>query len=509
MPLSYAQHVTLPLSHAQRVTSYLMPLSQHVTSQLSHAQRVTSYLMPLSHAQRVASYLMLLSHAQHVTSYTVSHYGCTNEKHVLSYPPCLGSQGTFENCMCMFSASVRDDLLRIMDIILSFFNQLNSDSILIKLFLQVGRHGFYIGYDCLYLSRNSSHICLALNLRFQQTLHTKHDFRELKKRLIGRFASLQGIQSLQTLATFFRNCICWQKHRRRLTTRFKSKFNQRIRNGLHLQFLSDIRPGSSDRPSCQNKHQDCQRTYDLNLGGAASRLFDFSLIGDYLTRTSDRSLVSQDSVFRFVDHVDDVGILAYSSPQFVRTNIPLKELFKFLPVSHARKIASIHCIPSGSRCSIAELLIHVENHSCLQCSSHLTVFSIEKNNDQLNRERVTKCRERKLKLQENEISTSVASDFPPFPATTDLTDLILSKACKKMHPKAIEEAGCAVCGELKPLQKMSRLKSVKNFLRILEAPGVTRIERRTNARIIKEYTGPVLDYACSHICDSCRKDVRT
>ena len=244
----------------------------------------------------------------------------------------------------------------------------------------------------------------------------------------------------------------------------------------------------------------------MNLGGAASKIFDFSLIGDHLT--TDRSLVSQDSMFRFVDHVDDVGILAYSSPQFVRTNIPLKELFKFLPVSHARKIASIHCIPSGSRCSIAELLMHVENHSCLQCSSHSTVFSIEKNNDQLNRKRVTKFRERKLKLQENEISASVASEFPPFPATTDLTDLILSKACKKMHPKAIEEAGCAVCGELKPLQKMSRLKSVKNFLGILEAPGVTRIERRRNTQIVKEYTGPVLDYACSHICEPCRRDVR-
>ena len=463
-----------------------------------------------------------LSHAQCVTPY-VSHYGSTNKKHVfhVSYPPCLGRQGTFENCkcmfsvsvencMCMFSVSVRNELLRIVDIILSFFGRLNSDSILIRLFLLVGRHAFYIGHDCLYLSRNSSHICLALNVKFQQTLLTKHDFRELNNRLIGRFASLQGVQSLQTLATFFCNCICWQKHKRHSghsgsTSRFK-KFNQSIRNGLHLQFSSDIRPGSSNRPSCQNKHQDCQRTNNLNLGGAASKIFDFSLIGDHLT--SDRSLVSQDSMFRFVDHVDDVGILAYSSPQFVRTNIPLKELFKFLPVSHARKIASIHCIPSGSRCSIADLLMHVENHSCLQCSSHSTVFSIEKNNDQLNRKRVTKFRERKLKLQENEISASVASEFPPFPATTDLTDLILSKACKKMHPKAIEEAGCAVCGELKPLQKMSRLKSVKNFLGILEAPGVTRIERRRNTQIVKEYTGPVLDYACSHICEPCRRDVR-
>ena len=231
-----------------------------------------------------------------------------------------------------------------------------------------------------------SQICIALKLRFQQTLHTKHDFRELKKRLIGRFASLQGIQ-LQTLVRFFRNCICWRKCRRRFTSRFRSKFNQRIRKGIH-RFLSDVRPGSSDRPSCQNKHQDHQRTYNVSLGGAASRLFDFSLIGDHLT--SDRSLVSQESMFRFVDHVDDVGILAYSSPQFVHTNIPLSQLFKFLPVLHARKIASVHCIPVGSHCSIAELLIHVENHSCLQCSSRLTVFSVEKNNDQLNHKHVSK-----------------------------------------------------------------------------------------------------------------------
>ena len=77
-----------------------------------------------------------------------------------------------------------------------------------------------------------------------------------------------------------------------------------------------------------------------------------------------------------------------------------------------------------------------------------------------------------------------------------------------MYLKAIEEAGCAVCGELKPLQKMSHLKSIKNYLGILEAPAVTRIERRTTDAQIKEYTGPVLDYMCSQICDTCRKDVR-
>ena len=244
---------------------------------------------------------------------------------------------------------------------------------------------------------------------------------------------------------------------------------------------------------------------NLNLGGGSansgSRLYNFSVIGKYLV--SDPSEVHQESMFRYVAHVDDVGLLAYSSAQFVHTNIPLSELFKFLPVLHARKIASIHCIPAGSRCNKNELLMHVENHSCLQCSSRLTVFSV-----QMSKMPIKLDSNKLTKIEHNVPEESIVSEFPPEPADTDLTQAILSKACKKMYPKAIEEAGCAVCGELKPLEKMSRLKSVKNYLGILEAPAVTRIERRTADAQIKEYTGPVLDYTCSQICDTCRKDVR-
>ena len=85
-------------------------------------------------------------------------------------------------------------------------------------------------------------------------------------------------------------------------------------------------------------------------------------------------------------------------------------------------------------------------------------------------------------MRENENTVIAVLESPPHPATTDLTDLILSKACQKMYLKAIEEAGCAVCVELKHLQKMSCLKSVKNFLEILEAPGVTIIERKMDTK---------------------------
>lgn len=55
---------------------------------------------------------------------------------------------------------------------------------------------------------------------------------------------------------------------------------------------------------------------------------------------------------------------------------------------------------------------------------------------------------------------------------------------------------------------MSRLKSVKNLLGVLNAPGVTRIERSRADMPIRDYSGPALDYTCSHICNGCRKDIR-
>ena len=77
-----------------------------------------------------------------------------------------------------------------------------------------------------------------------------------------------------------------------------------------------------------------------------------------------------------------------------------------------------------------------------------------------------------------------------------------------MKPQNISETGCAVCGELKPLQIMSRLKAVKQQLHILTSSGVTRIERKKESIPRREYKGPMLDYNCKMICDSCRGSIR-
>jgi len=95
--------------------------------------------------------------------------------------------------------------------------------------------------------------------------------------------------------------------------------------------------------------------------------------------------------------------------------------------------------------------------------------------------------------------------FPPSPPDNKLMCDITHDFCFDSSPGKLEEAGCAVCGQLTPSSNLTRLKSVKQCLHILQVQGVTRIERKHSSKPIQEYKGPVLDYRCDSICDDCWK----
>ena len=95
------------------------------------------------------------------------------------------------------------------------------------------------------------------------------------------------------------------------------------------------------------------------------------------------------------------------------------------------------------------------------------------------------------------------TEFPPAIADNDLCHTIALNACKKMNKSNIEEAGCAVCGELTPVKNLSRVKNIKKMLHILTTPGVTCVERKNQNSPLCEYSGPVLDYTCNRVCDHC------
>ena len=105
-------------------------------------------------------------------------------------------------------------------------------------------------------------------------------------------------------------------------------------------------------------------------------------------------------------------------------------------------------------------------------------------------------------------TTSLSTQFPPTPVDNELSQRIINDFCVDSLPSAIEEAGCAVCGQLVPVSQLTRLKGVKNMLHVLHATAVTRFERSDVTQSIREYKGPVLDHACDQICNDCRRQVR-
>jgi len=84
---------------------------------------------------------------------------------------------------------------------------------------------------------------------------------------------------------------------------------------------------------------------------------------------------------------------------------------------------------------------------------------------------------------------------------------ITHKFCSNSSPEKMEVAGCTVCGQLTPSMKLTRLKSMKQYLCVLQAQGITRVERMKSSKLIQEYKGPVLDYKSDCICDNCQKQV--
>ena len=257
------------------------------------------------------------------------------------------------------------------------------------------------------------------------------------------------------------------------------------------------------------------------IGGGRQHLFPNSSVVTSIEQGGDH--LTPDHVFRFVDHVDDMGRLAYPLEQdFVYANLALANIVPFLSKQMVQKIARIHQIPISSRWNLPkdDLVKLFDGHNCINCSLYISVLESRLSPSLKKREASAKSfaaltKEEKSKRKKNgkkkaqEAGTSTAEPaFPPPPLTKELGETIIRQWCEESKPSSLEESGCAVCGELVPLSQLSRLKAIKNLLGILSAPGVTRIERKSASQKIAEFRGPVLDYRCDKVCDNCRKDIR-
>ncbi len=243
-------------------------------------------------------------------------------------------------------------------------------------------------------------------------------------------------------------------------------------------------------------------------GGAVKKFSTAEFLSDFVD--PDGLQVEHGECYHYVDHTDDIGLSAYSKDTYVFAHIPLQTLLTQITVSQARVVMKKHNISCGATESLNAIKSRLELHSCLCCMRNKSVFIKRLTKPKLPTERWQKHAQNS-KIKSNATSGPELDpfvEFPPLPLNKNLSRHIIKQACSRMNAQNIAETGCAVCGELKPLSGMSRLKAVKRQLDILAASGVSRIQCRNSSSPLREYKGPILDYNCSMICNPCRASIR-
>jgi hypothetical protein len=114
-----------------------------------------------------------------------------------------------------------------------------------------------------------------------------------------------------------------------------------------------------------------------SVGGHPAYVFSYTELKPYMLPHDENQLDISQNVFRYVDHVDDIGLLQYPPSQFVHINMPLQKLATHLTVTTLKKIAKSHGCSHAS-CETKKNLQNILNrHSCPRCNVLVTVFSIE------------------------------------------------------------------------------------------------------------------------------------
>ena len=298
---------------------------------------------------------------------------------------------------------------------------------------------------------------------------------------------------------------------------------------LSVTCLTDICHTSLLWPDVVHDVRDCSQygapSVNVNVGGGRAHVFSYQDIMPYAP--SSLGMWDQETVFTYIDHITESPESSiYDNNQYVVANVPLLDLVPHISVAAALKIARHHKITIGSHVPKKQLPPYFEGHCCSICPKLVSIFL--PNASGVRRHGATTA---SVPPSATPVLTSATTspvltsattspvhtsptdptaiaEFPPPPLTQELNEKIISEFCADSTPDKFQEAGCAVCGQLTPISDLSRLKHMKGMLGVLEARGVTRVERKTSKDPVREYRGPVLDHRCDKICRKCRTEIR-
>jgi len=296
---------------------------------------------------------------------------------------------------------------------------------------------------------------------------------------------------------------------------------------------------------CDARDKTCSCVWCLNFkGGHKTRVLTYDMIEKYLDikNESEVALLETKS-FEIVEYVETLDIEdKFDSKKYLYVSLPPTLVVQHMPITRSRQIAASHGMEVASRATIDMLKTMFKSHSCESCKQFTTVLLVKPSSQErqksLKKDRMlTMTKEQKILIEKQNIQRKIAfkervkqakteptfqkgqvindddvqddfaSVFPPEPVDKVVIHEVVTAACAKTRSEMFEEAGCAVCGQLVPTSKLSKLSAVKHYLQILNIPGTTRQERFTKNDKIKSY--PIaIDHTCNRICNDCRSTLR-
>ena len=204
------------------------------------------------------------------------------------------------------------------------------------------------------------------------------------------------------------------------------------------------------------------------IGGGRQHLFPNSSVVTSIEQGGDH--LTPDHVFRFVDHVDNMGYLVYPLEQdFMYANLALTNIVPFLSKQMVQKIAWIHQIPIRSRWNLPkdDLVKLFDGHNRINCSLYISVLESRLSPSLKKREASAKLfaaltkeekSKQKWKKKAREAVTSTAEPaFPPPPLMKELGETIIWQWCEESKLSSLEESGCVLSSYVKTCDKRPRV----------------------------------------------------
>ncbi len=245
--------------------------------------------------------------------------------------------------------------------------------------------------------------------------------------------------------------------------------------------------------------------------GGGVQYIDYNTLLGYIQAGHSDAVMQNTNRYVYVDYLikyDNDHVLPPVPANHIHLQVPLSVICSKIPVKELQAITKMHVFEDVNILYMnkASLVKLYSLHDCYRCQSPFTILKVcpllwKKPTP-------TKILADEVKRSEVEAVQPDEVPFPPVPLDDNLSHSIITDFCSALSPSRFEESGCCVCGQLTPMDQLSKVKHMKRYMSVLENPDVTRMECEMTDSPVCSVDGPVIDETLQYICIQCRASVR-